>query len=184
MNNRRPFISRKPARPSSGKRDQPEARLQKLVNRSLQSQFKGRCHVRDTNPEMVRVGQQAMRGATNKGRPDIVGHIYGLHIEIELKVSNNYPTSEQKLEIRRVNRTGAIAVVIVHVRSKDKYYLVLGPSVERFSYKSRDGWVLLPKFTDHKDTEFLLLEPLNYLLITKAAALVDLMTPTQTQQGD
>ena len=170
---------RRPEQPK--KRKQPEAELQKLVNRSIKTAFAGKCHIRDTNPELVRAdgpaGQQQIAGSKNKGRPDIVGHIYGLHIEIELKVSTRYPTQEQKREIKKVQETGGIACLIVHHRSENKYYLVLGNDIHNFSYKIREEWIELKKFKLPDGNEVLSMESLNYLIVGHVANLIAYVSP-------
>lgn len=154
--------------------DTPEARFQKLVNRSLRSAFMDHIHIRDTNPEMKVISGVSIRGDMNKGQPDIVGHIFGLHVEFELKVSNNYPTEEQKIQIAKVNRTGGIACVLVHVRGQeDKYYMVL--NVDGFSYRTRDGWIELRSFVE-RDFQYISFEPLHYILLTHAARLTASMS--------
>ena len=169
----RSFQRRRSTYSHTRKRDNPEARFQKLVIKSFKEQFHGKCHLRETDPEMaIATGG---RSARNKGRPDIVGHVYGLHVEIELKMDGNYPSVDQKREIRLVTNTGGIAFAMVHDRKKGIYYAVM--DVDNFSYRHREGWIKLTHI-QHKEMGLILLEPINYLLLSKAQQLHRLFTET------
>lgn len=145
--------------------------------------------MRVTDPEMKIVGGQAVQDDRNKGRPDLVGHIYGLHVEIELK-AGEYPTDDQKREITLVRQTGALAFLIVHKRTGSEetrgYYIVMPEAVRMFSYKTRAGWIKLETIhypgPDGKDKTVLNLHPLNQFILAQAASLVQYLTqPPETK---
>jgi len=139
--------------------------------------------MRVTDPEMKVVNGRAIRDDRNIGRPDLVGHIYGLHVEIELK-AGEYPTDHQKREIRQVRQSGALAFMIVHKRTGDQksrgYYIVMPEAVDMFSYRTRLGWIPLQLITytgsDGKDKSILNLTILSQYIVAQSAALVQYMT--------
>ncbi len=106
---------------------QNEKRLQKDLQYSLGCAFKGHHYIRVTHPDMYE----------ESGKPDLIGHIYGMHVEIELKVSPNRPSDMQKEQIHRVSTTGGFACVIVWHKKDDIYYLVPPENVADFSYRDR-----------------------------------------------
>lgn len=156
------------------KRDQKERRFQVIVNRSIRQTFSGHCHIRDTDPEMTVVGGRSSR---NIGRPDIVGHVFGAHLEVELKVYPNRPTAEQKSEIRKVIETGGLAFVMLWHSRSDKYYMIPHWAVEDFSYRKREKWIELSSFKDAKGLVSLNLRPLAAMIVTHLAGMKEIMSP-------
>ena len=113
----------------------PEKRLQKDFQYSLGCAFPGTHYIRVTHPDVYE----------ESGKPDMVGHIFGMHIEIELKVDGNYPSPNQREQLRRVNESGGFGCVLIHHRKDKKYYLIHGDNITNFSYRDRkkEKWVEL-----------------------------------------
>jgi len=162
----KPFARKNTAGP---KRKQPEARLQRIVNRSLKLAYPGQVKVRDTEPEHDHAtGKQS---AKNKGRPDIIGSIMGLHVEIELKVSPRHPTSEQMIEMRQACHAGALAMMIVHHTIEDTYWLINWNQYKNnFSWRHRTDWIRLQTYVDDKLT-FISMNALHSIILPHIAQL-------------
>lgn len=112
-----------------------EKQLQKDLQYSLGCSFAGNHYIRVTHPDQYE----------ESGKPDLIGHIFGVHVEIELKVDSNRPSASQKEQIRRVSESGGFACVIVHHRKDGEYYIVTPKNVEDFTYRGRkEKWTRIP----------------------------------------
>jgi len=166
------------------KRNSPERDLSRMVMRSIKSTYRNRCHMRVTDPEMKQLQDgSTIRDDRNIGRPDLVGHIYGIHVEIELK-AGSYPSDDQKREITTTHSTGGLACLIVHKRTGKKsergYYFVPAAGVTRFSYRTMNGWLPMDVI-EHNGKEFLDLSILSKFILIHAAGLVQHLHQPQDQ---
>jgi penicillin-binding protein-related factor A (putative recombinase) len=112
----------------------PEKRLQRDLQFSIDNAFPGNHYIRVTHPDEYE----------QQGIPDLVGHICGLHFECELKVDSNRPSPSQLTQLRRVNESGGLGCIILHHRKDEKYYLIIPPYIQSFSYRERANWIVLP----------------------------------------
>jgi len=155
-------------RKTNKKKDCPEARLDSLVKRSIAAAYPGHAYIRKTHPDVYE----------ESGKPDFVGHIMGIHIEIEDKVSANYISGKQKAQISHVNKTGGFAIAMIHDRKDDTYWMVMPDAVQSFSYKNREGWVKL-SLIEYEGrsgkSKVLNLQPMTILLASRILALKDLL---------
>ncbi|MBM63665.1 MAG: hypothetical protein CL484_12035 [Acidobacteria bacterium] len=111
-----------------------EKKLQKDLQYSIGSMFHGNSYIRVSHPDQYE----------QRGIPDLLGHIFGIHIEIELKVHPNRPSGSQVEQMRRVNESGGYACVILYWPKRKEYYLVEKDNISEFSYRKRESWVRLP----------------------------------------
>lgn len=74
------------------------------------------------------------------GRPDVEGNIFGRHFGIELKTKSRFSPS-QKAHLKRIHKSGGIAGGIVHLKGKT-YWLDIN-QVIKYSYKSKDSWLVI-----------------------------------------
>jgi hypothetical protein len=132
-----------------------EKHLEEIFIGSVRRLYREHAYLRKTHPDKFE----------GKGKPDYVGHIYGVHVEIELKVEPNRPSKEQKSEIRQVTSSGGFAAVLIW--AKGSFYIVYNEHVETFSYRDRTHWQLLPHRVMGK-TYYLDLRPLTANLALQA----------------
>ena len=112
----------------------PEADLVKLVRFSLGVAF-GDCQLfRKFHADQF----------TESGVGDLVGHILGKYVELELKVSKNYFSGVQKANLARVQASGGAAFGLLHHRESKSYYLLPVAAVTEFSYHDVAKWLPLP----------------------------------------
>ncbi|MAG68155.1 MAG: hypothetical protein CMK74_20155 [Pseudomonadales bacterium] len=148
----------------STKKPGPHKRLEALIKRSLTRTYGDRHYIWKTHPDMFE----------GSGKPDLIGHIFGLLVGIEVKVSPDRPTPHQKQELCHINKTGGIGLIILFHKPSKKFYLVPPIHIENFSYKRRDHWVELERVGPPGDPDnlWLNLMPLTGLAIAAAMRVV------------
>lgn len=89
-----------------------EADLDHLVLTTFSHTFGNHGILDKTWTEYIR-DPQGKQLALQNGMPDLVGHLYGFHIEVEDKKYPNRPTTEQYARLRRVNSSGGYGAMCV-----------------------------------------------------------------------
>lgn len=75
------------------------------------------------------------------GLPDFEGHIFGCYIGIEIKVHPDRPKPAQSGWCEKINRSGAMSIVLCHHKGEFRFWL---PSCGEFTYRNFDRWPELP----------------------------------------
>ena len=110
----------------------PEKRLEQVFRASAALTYGSRHFFRKTHGDMF----------TGAGTPDFVGHIFGLHTELELKVYQGVFSQAQKNNIMEVSRTGGFTGGIFQY--EDLYYYLNPDQVNGFTLRDRRNWTPLP----------------------------------------
>lgn len=113
----------------------PETKLSHLVQASLGILYGSKCfvwkfHATEYDPP---------------GIPDLIGHIDGKFLGLELKANGSYPSAAQLATIRGLDRKGAACGIILSTKDGD-YYFVPPYALEvagGLSYRNKSGWVKL-----------------------------------------
>jgi penicillin-binding protein-related factor A (putative recombinase) len=142
-------------------KDGPEKILQDLVAKSIRHTFPKNSYMRKTHPDVFE----------GKGKPDLVGHIIGVHVEIELK-SGSRLSPEQIVELRKVHNTGGLSFILIFNKTDTTYYLIPGNIADRFSLKDKTGWTILPVIKTSNGETLLDMRILTAFLITHVASLM------------
>ena len=108
-----------------------ESRLAKLVQASIEHQFKVACYVNKNH------GNQFQ----SKGRPDVEGSIFGRHFGFELKTKSRF-TAQQVTHLKRIAAAGGIAGGIVF--NNGKVYCLNHNQVANYSLRHRSSWIEIP----------------------------------------
>lgn len=108
-----------------------ESKLAKLVQASIEHQFKTACYVNKNH------GNQYQ----SHGRPDVEGSIFGRHFGFELKTKSRF-TPTQVVHLRRIAAAGGIAGGIVW--NKNKIYFLDHNQVSNYSLRHRPDWIEIP----------------------------------------
>ena len=124
-----------------------EADLDKLVLTTFSQTIGDRGILEKTWTEYIR-DENGKQLALQNGLPDLVGHIEGLHVEIEDKKFPNRPTAQQYARLRRVNATGGLAAMIV-LDPKGEVWWVPPIYIQNFdfSWKDKPSWTKLGTIT-------------------------------------
>lgn len=129
-----------------------------MFRRSLANSFPRRHRVRKHHADQY----------TGAGHPDFYGHIMGIGFECELKVTPNRPTDVQITNLIETVSTGGHAFLLIFDKDKQQAYLIMGALLGTgFSYRKREGWIILPTMkykVGTQTTEVLDLYPLRQLL--------------------
>ena len=108
-----------------------ESKLVRLVQASIEHQFKVACYVNKNH------GNQFQ----SKGRPDIEGSLFGRHFGFELKTKSRF-SQAQVTHLKRIAAAGGIAGGIVY--NKGKVYFLNHNQVSNYSLRDRDKWIEIP----------------------------------------
>mgnify|MGYP003125703030 FL=1 len=118
-----------------------ESALVKLVQASIEHQFKVACYINKNH------GNQFQ----SKGRPDIEGNIFGRHFGFELKTNSRF-TATQVTHLKRIAAAGGIAGGIVY--NKGKVYFLNHNQVANYSLRTKSEWIEIP-FNRYLDFTFI-----------------------------
>ena len=108
-----------------------ESKLAKLVQASIERQFKVACYVNKNHGNQYQA----------HGRPDVEGSIFGRHFGFELKTKSRF-TPAQVTHLKRIAAAGGIAGGIVY--SHGKVYFLNHNQVANYSLRHRGSWIEIP----------------------------------------
>ena len=108
-----------------------ESRLARLVQASIERQFKVACYVNKNHGNQYQA----------HGRPDVEGSIFGRHFGFELKTKSRF-TAAQVTHLKRIAAAGGIAGGIVY--NKGKVYFLNHNQAANYSLRDRDSWIEIP----------------------------------------